>query len=125
MTRFFHIRLYTEQTRWLVITTGSFAAEIHTQHGQVVVVSGDPTLKAGLDVEIGRLVATGEIEGMTVSKKKVAGRRDTVTHLIEPKNPSDPAFIACLWESSLLHRREIAGHTIVKERSQLIVEPIR
>jgi hypothetical protein len=125
MTRSFRIRLYTERTRWLVITTGSFAAEIYTRRGKVVVVSGDPQLKAGLDAEIGRFVANGEVKGMTVSKKKVAGRRDTVTHFIEPKNPNDPAFIACLWESSLLHRREIAGHAIVKERSQLLVEPTK
>jgi len=125
MTRSFHIKLYTEQTRWLFITTGSFAADIYTQHGKVVVMSSDPKLKAGLEAEIGSLVANGEVTGMTVSKKRVAGRRDTVTHFIEPKSPNDAAFIACLWESSFLHRREIGDHTIVKERSRLIVEPTK
>jgi hypothetical protein len=122
MSRIQRLILYTEKTQWLFFKTAGFI-EIYVKDRELVVVSADVRLKVALEQDLHDLIVNDQVSGMVASRKRISGRRDTVTHFIAPKYPGDPGFIASLWENPYWDNREIAGHRIVKARSKVVVEP--
>jgi len=114
------IRLYTSARRWLIFSVEGFSADVWVEGGRLLVRSADARLKNCLEQQIHRLVISNSVEGVSMARTKVPGRRDTITHFVEPKKYSDPGFLGWLWQNPVWDRQQFAGHKVIKKRSELV-----
>jgi hypothetical protein len=115
------IRLYTRRPKWLFFKTGGFAAEVSVRDGRLIVDSADMKLKTELEKQLEVVHRNGVLGIAARQSKGPTGRK--IAHVIQPKQPDDPTFLAWIWENDFWSNRVVAGHEIVKGKSGIAINP--